>query len=463
MSAIPVIAIFDIGKTNKKLFLLDEQYHILLERNIQFPEISDEDGDGCEDVDLLSKWVVDTTREILRIENFDVVAINFSAYGASLVYIDDAGKLIAPLYNYLKEYPEKIKNDLYSKYGGAEKISRETASPVLGSLNSGMQLYRIMIGKPELYRQMKYALHLPQFISWLITKNPCSDITSIGSHTQLWDYEKNDYHRWVISETINEKLAPILPSDKTIETVFAGKKLKAGTGLHDSSAALIPYLSVFTEPFVLLSTGTWCISLNPFNNSPLTGEELKQDCLCYMDYQGRAIKASRLFAGYEHEQQVKKIAGHFNKPMDFYKKMKFNASVISTLRKSYHFGELNNDKTAGAINRSDFGNRELTGFKNCNEAYHCLMLDIIHQQYHATQLVIQHTNVRRIFVDGGFSNNSIYMHLLALMFPDVEVYAASVAQATAMGAALAIHQCWNTQPVPADMVKLKYYKSTGTV
>ena len=57
-----------------------------------------------------------------------------------------------------------------------------------------------------------------------------------------------------------------------------------GIGLHDSSAALIPYLMNFKEPFVLISTGTWCISLNPFNEAPLTKEELKSDCLSYMSY-----------------------------------------------------------------------------------------------------------------------------------------------------------------------------------
>jgi hypothetical protein len=48
-----------------------------------------------------------------------------------------------------------------------------------------------------------------------------------------------------------------------------------------------------------------------------------------------------------------------------------------------------------------------------------------------------------------------------MAFPQLEVYAASVAQATAMGAALAIHSEWNTLSVPADMVKLKYYKVAG--
>ena len=74
---------------------------------------------------------------------FSIRAINFSAYGASFVHIDGRGKPVTPLYNYLKPYPEKLKKDLYDQYGGELSFSMITASPVLGSLNSGMQLYRI--------------------------------------------------------------------------------------------------------------------------------------------------------------------------------------------------------------------------------------------------------------------------------------------------------------------------------
>ncbi len=52
------------------------------------------------------------------------------------------------------------------------------------------------------------------------------------------------------------------------------------------------------------------------------------------------------------------------------------------------------------------------------------------------------------------------MNLLANAFPDQEVYAASMAQATALGAALVIHHEWNSKPIPADLIELKYY-STG--
>lgn len=45
MAQIPVIAVFDVGKTNKKLFLFDENYKIVFERTARFLEINDEDGD----------------------------------------------------------------------------------------------------------------------------------------------------------------------------------------------------------------------------------------------------------------------------------------------------------------------------------------------------------------------------------------------------------------------------------
>jgi sugar (pentulose or hexulose) kinase len=39
-----VMAVFDIGKTNKKVFLWNESYQIVFERQQNFNEIPDEDG-----------------------------------------------------------------------------------------------------------------------------------------------------------------------------------------------------------------------------------------------------------------------------------------------------------------------------------------------------------------------------------------------------------------------------------
>src|ERR1700710_2953560 len=117
MKTIPVIAVFDVGKTNKKLFLFDESYNIVFERSARFNEITDEDGFACENLDALKKSVIDALNEVSRLEQFDVKAVNFSAYGASFVYLDEDGSPVAPLYNYLKPYPEDIKKKFYDTYG----------------------------------------------------------------------------------------------------------------------------------------------------------------------------------------------------------------------------------------------------------------------------------------------------------------------------------------------------------
>src|ERR1700712_2944216 len=334
MSKQNVIAIFDVGKTNKKLFLFDENYKIVFEKSARFIETVDEDGFPCENVESLRLSVFDSLSEVFRLKEFQVKAVNFSTYGASFVYVDETGKTVCPLYNYLKPYPEELSKEFYSKYGGEERFSLSTASPVLGSLNSGLQLYRVKKEKTEIFSQIKYALHLPQYMSFLLTGEAYSDLTSIGCHTGMWDFEENRYHEWIQREGITMKLPLVVPANKVLPALFPGNKYKVGVGLHDSSAALIPYLMNFHEPFVLISTGTWCISLNPFNHQPLTKNELANDCLCYLTYRGTPVKASRLFAGSDHEVQVMRIAYHFNQNAAKYQSMKFNPGIISQLQAS---------------------------------------------------------------------------------------------------------------------------------
>ncbi len=437
---IPVIAIFDIGKTNKKVFLFDEAYTIQFEKSIQLPEIKDEDGFPCEDVQALTNWVKNSMAELLALIHFEIKALNFSAHGASFVNVDENGKPITPLYNYMKPFPEYLKTKFYNTYGGKE-FPLATASPILGHLNSGMQLYWLKTERPDTFKNVKYALHLPEYISSLVTNKFVSGITSLGCHTNLWDFSKNDYHTWVSQEGIIKKLAPISPSNKTVKINFNGCGILSGIGLHDSSAALIPYLKYFTEPFVLISTGTWSISLNPFNHSALTSEELEKDCLCYLSYQGKPVKASRLFAGQEHDDGVKRIANHFNKSEDYYKKVAYDTHTIQKVRQ----------------NEIDLRQEDLTPFSSFEEAYHQLILNLVNKQKISTDLIIQNSSIHKIFVDGGFSQNEIYMKLLARAFPEKKIYAASLHQASSLGAAMIIHHHWNSKPLPDEIIQTEHY------
>jgi len=453
MGKTAVLAVFDIGKTNKKLLLLDEEYRIVYEESRQFSEIHDEDGDACEDIAALGAWIKDRLATVSTRSEFHVVGVNFSAYGASFVHIDCEGEVVTPLYNYLKPYPLALQRRFYEQYGGEAQVSRQTASPVLGSLNSGMQLYRLKHEQPQTYRRIRFSLHLPQYLAYVISGQACSDMTSIGCHTQLWDFQRNAYHAWVTAEGITKTLAPITPADAVVSLPWNDRRFIVGPGLHDSSAALIPYLLGDPEPFVLLSTGTWCISLNPFNTIPLTARELEADCLCYLNYQGTPVKASRLFAGYEHEEQVKRLAHHYGVSVEHYRCINYSADIVRAVTTPEDAFQTLEDIPGEII----FKYRELHAYPSYAEAYHRLILDTVRCQTISTRLVMHNSETRRIFVDGGFSKNSVFMHALASALPDVEVYGASVPQATAIGAALAIHAQWNPRQLPAGLISLQHY------
>jgi sugar (pentulose or hexulose) kinase len=399
--------ILDIGKTNKKAFVFNEDYHIVFEKSDTLPEPTDDDGDPCEDLSALIIWIERTVEELQK--QFSVKAINVSAYGASFVHLGTDGNPVCPLYNYLKPFPSDLKKQFFDTYGGEEKMALETASPVLGHLNSGLQLYWLKHRKPLIFNQIKWSLHLPQYVSWVVGRkigwfdDPCevgSDLTSLGCHTMLWDFRKNDYHDWVKAEGIVAKFPHTSSPSK---------------GLHDSSAALIPYLASFEEPFVLISTGTWCISLNPFNTEPLTASELAQDCLCYLTYEGRPVKAARFFGGNEHEEFIKKLAKEHRTAPDFYRQPLVAGTAL-----------------AGR--------------------YEAFMQKLVKKQVESTKLAVGSSPVRRIFVDGGFSKNLTYMRLLAKAFPELEVCAATLGQASAMGAALAVHANWNQKEICKDLI-----------
>ena len=422
----PVIAVFDIGKTNKKVFLWSTTFEIVFEKQQTFDEIVDEDGFACEDLGALQQWIVSTFSELCQLAEFEIIGLNFSAYGASFVYVDRVGEPVAPLYNYLKPVIQPFP---YAEYGGEDEFARKTASPILGNLNSGLQVYESTFRPfwPEVFK----SVHFPNYLASLFTGRLLSEITSIGCHTALWDFDFGQYHPWV--SAIQDRLAPI-----STEAYLPIDGINYGLGLHDSSAALVPYLRSISAEFVLLSTGTWCIAMHPFNESPLSAEELAEDVLCYLQPNGKPVKASRLFGGHFHEEQVARMEAHFG---GSYHDLTFSERVFSMASRD------------SSVFECAFAARDLKDFPDLASAYDQFMVDLVGQQLHSLDLLLKDAPVKQLLVDGGFSKNEWYMRLLAHALPEVEVYAAEVAQASALGAALMVYE----GETPKNLIQLKRF------
>ncbi len=457
------IAVFDIGKTNKKFIIFDQNYEIIFEKGLKFDEKDDEDGFHSEDIVRLERWISDTLKKFCNANTYDIAAVNISGYGASLVHLDENDKRLTTMYNYLKPYPVETSTEFYKEYGKNE-LPLETESPILGMLNSGLQLYWIKKNKPEIFVKIKTSLHFPEYCSFLITKKKFSQMTSLGSHTSLWDFKKNKYHHWTEEENIQQLLPPLMPTDHSEDVVIGKKKLKVGVGLHDSSAALIPYLKILKSKFVLISSGTWNISMNPFNQSPLTLDELKKDCLSYISYEGKKVKSSRAFLGNEYEYWRQKLEQHFNKSTGYHKRIKFDPVIMNNLLIKPAENKVFLPQTMKGTGPlpGDYSQHQidLNVFENFNEAYHQLILDLTYIQKLSLDLILE-KETKDIIVSGGFTSNEVFLNTLSGFYPDYNVYSTKLSRASSLGAAMVLHDKWNKKPISKDLLAFKEFKAPG--
>ncbi len=160
--------------------------------------------------------------------------------------------------------------------------------------------------------------------------------------------------------------------------------------------------------------------------------------------EGVDVKASKLFFGNAHEKGADRIAAHYALPADFYKAIPFDQDLASLAKERLL------SKTC-----SDFEAVDFMELESPDLAYNMLIVVLVKKQIESINLVLKHQNAENIFVDCGFSKNQVFMSMLAFHYHNKKVYAAEVTQATALGAALAIHDVWNPNPVGEDLIKLK--------
>jgi sugar (pentulose or hexulose) kinase len=349
------------------------------------------------------------------------------------VHLDEDGKVISPLYNYTKPLDPFITESFFKKYGTESEFSIATGSVHSGMLNSGMQMYWLKYTKPELFKKIKYSLHLPQYLSYLFTGKMVSEYTSIGCHTALWDYKKKDYHQWVYQENIAQLFPNIVSTDTIFNISFYNNSIRIGVGIHDSSSALLPYLKSVKVPFILVSTGTWSIALNPFAKGRLTHEDIQKGCINYMKVNGEPVKSSKLFLGNEYNFQVKRLNEHYNVGPDLHKNIDFNPEIFQ--------GIIDNFKYCFKWERlesTDMPDVTIIKHENYQFAYHQLMTELLKLELQSIINARSNSNVKHVYVDGGFSDNDVYLNILHYFLEGMEIRTTNASLGSALGAAIAI-------------------------
>jgi hypothetical protein len=427
-----VIAVFDIGKTVKKILLFNFNLGVISENEEKFSSIKDDDGFECENIDSIEKWIIRSVSGLLRSDIYDLIGINFVTYESAMVYLDNQGRRVAPVYNYLKPLDNYIPDLLYNKYGGKVEFCRETASIGSGMQNAGLQVLWLKMTKPDFYSKTRYILHLPQYLSYLLTSEVYSEHTSIGCHTSLWDFDNMKYHKWVKDECLP------LPEPVSILTVKEvsreGKKLMVGIGINSKAASLVPYFSSDEGKFVVISTGQRSVTLNPFNSESLTKDQLLKNCFCYLNIYMKPVKCSMFRLGQLHDAAVNILSKYFKIQVESFKLIKPDVKLLGKLSLKYKERRVFFSEGDGSgIFKEEI---DLFEFNNFVEGYHVLMVELCDLTVNATESVLtEYDDSKVMYITGNFADNDIFKKLIASSFPYMKVYTSSLKNAAALGAA----------------------------
>lgn len=462
-----VSLIFDLGKTNKKALVFDEALNCLEEQQVSIPEVQGAEGLLYDDAAAMSDWMDGVLATYCHSKKYTLRAVNITTFGATVAHLQADGNLACPIFSYLCRIPEAVYREFVEFISALPGGFARLATPPLPHLlNVGTQLFWLSKTQPEMTRRITRTLFLPQYLVYRLTGRAFSEATSLGCHTALWDFQAQSIYQPVIEKTgWTDKLPPLAPVETyiplldTYQNGRAETPIVAGTGLHDSSSALIPFRRALGEDFVLLSTGTWIIAQNPGAPFRLSATDLAEDRLYYLTPEQAPVRAARLFAGREHDLQLKRITRHFGRPpawqhaeVERFLPAFFSEIAERMLKPAVLSG-------SGPFPNWPAGEWDLTAFASPEEAYARLCLDLAVLTHYCTESVsTEQTDA--VVIDGGFARNTWFVRLLAMLQAPQSVYATDLPQATALGAALMVHPAWATLPSPEQLVALTQIEAT---
>ncbi|MFP4509892.1 MAG: FGGY-family carbohydrate kinase [Spirochaetaceae bacterium] len=458
------IAVLDIGKTNKKLCIFDETLQLVDSAVKSIPPV--ERGHvRVEDVDALLEWFYEELRRFAV--QYPVRAIGCSAHGAAFVGVDNDGTQSVPLVDYTFEPDESLHAEFFAMAGDRVELQQTTATVELKPLiNPAKLLYFTKQQYPDEFEKCSWFLPYPSFIGMQLTGKPNAEWTYVGCHTYLWDFQDGRWSSIADALGIRSKLPTSVgkPWD-VLGTVRAEIADRCGldpqtvvtAGIHDSNAALVPYLLNQEEEFVLNSTGTWCVIMQPGETVRFEPDELGKSVFFNLSAFGKPVKTAVLMAGAEYDVYTGIFSAmHSNAPMppfdpEVYRDVVYARSKFILPGVVVGAGQFP-DSTARVVDGDEIytleeirsGDRVPAFFHDLPTAYAVLNLSIAVQSMVAFDRVGV-DRVRHVYTEGGFRKNADYNHLMASIFPDLDVFRTSMDEASAVGAAacafIAYEQC----------------------
>ncbi len=440
-------AVLDIGKTNVKLVVLDQGGAMLFERrqpNAVLP------GPPYPHFDIEAIWnfLLAALRDAAAQVSIETIVT--TTHGASGALVDETG-LVLPVLDY--EYAAPFEENF--GYADVRPPFAETLSPASPSgLNLGRQIYWQSRKFRDDFARAKWILTYPQYWSWRLSGKAASEVTSLGTHTDLWQPLTRDFSSLVDREGWRALFPPLQPAHAVLgpikpeiaQATGLSPQCRVISGIHDSNASLLPHLVSRAAPFTVISTGTWVIIFGVGAEPEVLDET--RDVLANVDVNGKATICARFMGGRDHEALVPAGAppATHNDIETVVAAQVFALPSFSGPCGPFPAGK---GRIAGSLPPIDGGRAALAAL------YLALMSDACLQMIGAKGDLI---------IEGAFAANEAYAAVLAALRPGQAVWVSNDSTGTSHGAALlsdwpATHAAPAMRRIaPVDVPALAAYK-----
>lgn len=449
------IAVFDVGKTNKKVIIFDEKLRVVDSVYQTFDEYVT-DGIHYEDVENITEWFL--AQLTIFAKKYPVAAISVTTHGATAMCLDKTGRLAIPPVAYTTDAGEEFSAEFFNRFGSREELQKSTATAEIGNMiNVAKVLFFAKKTWPDRFANVAHILNYPQYFGYVLTGNFGAEPTYVGCHTYLFDFARKSYSdvaRMLGVETLLprkisrswEVLGYVSPT--MAQQTGLSPQCVVTMGIHDSNSALLPYLVKGHKDFVLNSTGTWCVAMHPSKSLEFAPDEIGKTVFYNMDAFFNPVKTVIFMGGLEFETYtkiLKKICGDRSFPAfnpQVYEQLiaqKQRFVVPSVVKGAGIFPDaqpkvIDGDKVYN-LRDIESGANVPAFFSDFDTAFAAVVLSLAVQ----TRIALDMVGLKdggSIFTEGGFRKNVNYNSLVSAMYPGSTVAVTNLTEATAFGAAL---------------------------
>ena len=402
--------VFDIGKTHVKVSILDrtgkEHY-----QNRTSNKVMQTLPYHSYDVEGIWDWFRNELKALTP--DFNIGAISIATHGAAAALIDPATeRLLLPVMDYEFEvYPGDLPD-----YENLRPPVEITGSPKFpAGLNLGRQLHwqSQLLSKSQ--KENAQLLMYPQYWAWKLSGRLATEITSLGCHTDLWNFKTNAPSSLLKALGLGHALPPLKNAWDPIGGVKESLASELGLseqclvypGVHDSNAGYIPILQMpKNERPTVISTGTWSVIMDC--QSDCNALDTSRDMLVNIDAEGSPLATARYMGGREFglicERLNTDIATTFT---DDDIEAIINSGTF--IMPSFCTGTGPYPNSMGQVK---FGNEiEQINGKAAATIYSALMVNDILKR-------LNPSSTQDILVEGSFAANSVLCGLLATLNPN---------------------------------------------